>query len=45
MQRAEGIGQLAGGVGNAAGAYAMGGGFGEGFGDKLTAGYNTINGK
>ena len=45
MQRSEGIGQLAGGVGNVAGAYAMGGGFGEGFGQKLTAGYNTMNGK
>ena len=44
MQRSEGIGQFFGGVGNVAGAYAMGGGFGEGFGEKLTAGYNTMNG-
>ena len=43
MQRSEGIGQFFGGVGNVAGAYAMGGGFGEGFGEKLTAGYNTMN--
>ena len=43
MQRAEGIGQFAGGVGNGLGAYAMGGGFGDGFGEKLTAGYNTMN--
>lgn len=45
MQRAEGIGQFFGGVGNAAGAYAMGGGFGDEFGKKLTAGYNTMNSK